>query len=331
MLVVFACLQFLNANALLALGELSASAVLLISSFQLKNTKKLRWWIHGYLIFAFCFLVYIIAKPQASTTAFVWIFIMPVLSYLLLGKIAGFLLATPFMLAGSVFFYLHLDAIDSARVMIDLLNPLFCAVLVLAFMHLYETRRAEAQDKLVSLAETDALTGLANRSTFQATLARTVNESLRNKTPFALVLMDIDHFKKVNDSFGHDAGDRVLHHISRRLTERLRNTDFVGRLGGEEFGLILRDVENGGAYPLIEALRQRIESSELAYGAETVKLTASFGIAYWPKDADKQNELYQAADRRLYSGKRAGRNIVSEHDDTSESGHKLDSETTMIG
>lgn len=330
-LVVFALLQFFNNNPYLAVAELVTSAILFLAVTRIDQTRNLRRWIHAYLIAAFCFFIYIMAIPNASSSAFVWIFMMPVLSYLLLGRMAGFFLAAPFMICGGVVYYFQLEAIDSARVMIDLLNPAFCGVLILIFMHLYETRRAEAQDKLVILAETDALTGMANRSNFQATLERTINESRRSDTTFALVLMDIDHFKRVNDSLGHDAGDRVLQHISKRLKERLRNTDFVGRLGGEEFGLILRDVDNTSTFQLVNELRERIAGSELAYGTSMVKLTASFGIAYWPKDASKLNDLYQVADRRLYGGKRAGRNTVSEHDDPSQTDQDLESDSPVIG
>ncbi|MEX0603269.1 MAG: diguanylate cyclase [Marinobacter sp.] len=330
-LVVFAFLQLFNDNVAFALFELVASGVLIFGAFRVESSPHLLRWIHGYLIASFSFFVYIIAMPGASSSAFVWIFIMPILSYLLLGRLAGFLLAVPFMLVGGFFYYLQLEALNNARTMIDLLNPAFCALLTVMFMHLYETRRAEAQDKLVILAETDALTGLPNRSNFQTTLERTVKEAGRSKTPFALVLMDIDHFKRVNDTLGHDAGDEVLRHISGLLSERLRETDFVGRLGGEEFGLILRDVSTPGAFPVVDNLRQRIESNSIFYDAHEVKLTASFGIAYWPKDAEKLHDLYQVADRRLYGGKRAGRNIVAECDEPPHRSSSSAQKNSVIG
>lgn len=330
-LVVFALLQLFNNNIAFALFELGASSILIFGAFRIEHSPHLLRWIHGYLIASFSFFIYIIAMPGASESAFVWIFIMPILSYLLLGRLAGFLLAVPFMLVGGYFYFEQLEALNNARTMIDLLNPAFCAVLTVMFMHLYETRRAEAQDKLVILAETDALTELPNRSKFQSTLQRTINEARRSKTPFALVLMDIDHFKTVNDTLGHDAGDAALRHISSLLSERLRGTDSVGRLGGEEFGLILRDVASPSAFQVIENLRQRIEQSAVRYDSHEVKLTASFGIAYWPKDAEKLNDLYQVADRRLYGGKRAGRNTVAECDEPPPCKQTLEPDSPIIG
>lgn len=309
-LSMFAVFQFFNGNPYLALGELIISAISLFSASRIGPGCHLPRWIIGYLIPAFCFFVFIVVKPGASPTASVWIFMMPILSYLLLGRVAGFILAAPFMAFGGAYFFLQLEPIDSARIMIDLLNPIACGVTVLVFMHLYESMRADDQTKLVTLAETDALTGLANRSSFQSTLERTINQSNRSNARFALVLMDIDHFKQVNDNLGHDAGDAALRLISHCLSERLRNTDAVGRLGGEEFGLILRDVDTAGAYELVEELRQRIADSEMAYGGDKVKLTATFGIGHWPRDARRANDLYQVADRRLYGGKHAGRNVI---------------------
>lgn len=315
-LLVFAVLQVFNRHLPLALFELTASVGLLVSARRIEATVYLQWFVYTYLIAAFCFFLFIIAAPDSSRSAFVWVFMMPVMSYLLLGRKAGFFLAAPFMLAGGFFFYRQLAALDSARVMIDLLNPVFCGLLILLFMHLYENRRSDAQERLVSLAQTDALTGLSNRSYFQVTLARTINEAGRSKNRFALVLMDIDHFKRVNDTLGHDAGDEVLRHIGDCLGERLRNTDFVARLGGEEFGLILRDVDRSQAHALVEELRQRIEHRRVAYGDTDIQVTASFGVGFWPEDASRPNDLYQVADRRLYSAKHAGRNRIVDRDDS---------------
>ena len=186
-----------------------------------------------------------------------------------------------------------------------------CAILMLSFIHLYEARREEAEQKLFTLAQTDALTGLANRANFQSTLARTLAECARSGSGFALVIMDIDHFKVVNDTMGHDAGDHVLQNIGKQLTERLRTTDAVGRLGGEEFGLILRDVKLEDSFQLMDELRQRIADSELPYGDALIRVTASFGIAHYPDHAIEAESLFRIADRCLFSSKRAGRNRVA--------------------
>lgn len=310
-LVVFGCLQVFNGYLWLAAGEFVAGLMLFLGTTRIERTPHLQAWIYSYLVTGFSFALLIMLVPEASVAAFVWVLMMPVLAYLLLGKKEGFLLSAPFMLAGCVAYYVHLGAIDSAGDMIDLLNMVLCAVLMLGFIHLYENRREEAEQKLVTMAQTDALTGLANRASFQGRLDRTIAESARSGAGFALVMMDIDHFKVVNDTMGHDAGDHVLREISRRLTERLRTTDSVGRLGGEEFGLILRDVKPEDSFELMDELRQRIADSQLQYGEAVICVTASFGIAHYPDHGISAEALFRVADHCLYSSKRAGRNTVA--------------------
>ncbi|MCL7942587.1 GGDEF domain-containing protein [Marinobacter sp. ATCH36] len=310
-LVVFGCLQILNGYLWLAAGEFVASLVLFLGVTRINRTPHLQIWIYSYLVAGFSFALLIMLVPDASVAAFVWVLMMPVLAYLLLGKKEGFLLSAPFMLAGCVTYYFHLEFVADARSMIDLLNMVLCAVLMLGFIHLYETRREEAEQKLFTLAQTDALTGLSNRASFQSTLNRTLAECNRSGSGFALVIMDIDYFKVVNDTMGHDAGDEVLRDISHRLTERLRATDSVGRLGGEEFGLILRDVKPDDSFELMDELRQRIADSELCYGEAIIRVTASFGIAHYPDHGTETETLFRTADRCLFSSKRAGRNTVA--------------------
>ncbi|AKV96472.1 MULTISPECIES: sensor domain-containing diguanylate cyclase [Marinobacter] len=309
-LVIFACLQFLNGYPWVAVAELFASTLLFFGVWRLKSTPHLQQWVYAYLVPLFAFFLVIMLLPEASVSAFVWVLMMPVLAYLLLGKKEGMILSAPFMLVGGVIYYIHLGQVGSPHAMIDLLNMVLCGALMLAFIHLYEVRREESEQRLVDMAQTDALTGLANRSNFQGTLNRTIAECDRSGAGFALVVMDIDHFKVVNDTLGHEAGDFVLKNISRCMTERLRSTDFVGRLGGEEFGLILRDVKPADAFVLMDELRQRISDLELPYGEARIRVTASFGIAQWPDHGREAESLFRVADRWLYSGKRAGRNCV---------------------
>ncbi|QSP95705.1 diguanylate cyclase [Marinobacter salinisoli] len=309
-LTVFACLQLLNGAWWVGVCELLASATLFVGVWRLEATPHLQQWIYLYLVALFSFFLVIMILPNASVAAFVWILMIPVLAYLLLGKREGLILSVPFMLLGGYFYVRHLGTVDNPGIAIDLLNFVLCASLMLAFVHLYEIRREEAENRLVTMAQTDALTGLPNRSNFQETLARTLAESERSGADFALVIMDIDHFKLINDALGHDAGDRVLRHIASRLQERLRATDFVGRIGGEEFGLILRGVRPAHAFELMDELRQVIAEREVRYGEARICVTASFGIAHWPVHGRSAETLFSMADRSLYKGKTSGRNCV---------------------
>ena len=308
---VFGLLQLLNNNPWFALFEFIVVAIAIWGRSRINATPHIQRWVYGYLIAAFTFTLVIMVIPNASDTAYVWLMMIPVLAYLLLGKRDGFRLSLPFLLIGCGIYGLSIGRVDSALVLIDLLNLVLCAILMLCFVHIYEIRREAAEQTLFSIAQTDSLTGLSNRANFQAILARTVAECSRSGSGFALVVMDVDHFKAINDTMGHDAGDFVLARIGKLLTERLRTTDAVGRLGGEEFGLILRDVKPADSFELMDELRQRIADTELVYGDATITLTASFGIAHYPEDANSIEALYQTADRWLYAGKDAGRNVVA--------------------
>lgn len=319
---IFAVVQVFNNHPYMALGELAVSVASLYSAHRIRRARNLLPWILCYLIPAFCFFVYIVVKPQASPTAFVWVYILPIMAYLLLGRVLGFILSAPFIAGTAIYMSVQMAPLDKAQDWVALLNLVLCAIVLLFFVHLYESLRADYQARLATLAETDSLTGLTNRSTFRSALKRTLSEASRDGTRFALVLMDIDHFKHVNDHYGHDAGDQALKLVSACLAKRLRSTDSIGRLGGEEFGLILRDIDPAGAYALIEELREHIARCELVYEQYKLRLTATFGISHWPQDAQDTpdiNTLYRVADRRLYAGKATGRNLTVPDDTKSSS------------
>lgn len=322
---LFSSLQFTAGNYWLASLEAFGCLALVVGMFRIGTSPYLHRWIIGYLIPTFSFLVLITMVPNASSTAFVWAYAMPVLSYLLLGKKAGLLLAAPFMFAIAAYRAVQFGDFEDPASLIDFLNPLVCGLVILFFIHLYETMRAEAEDELVFHAETDALTGLPNRSRFQAIYDRTLDEARRSGVQFVLALMDIDHFKSINDSLGHDAGDIALKTLAGCLVQRLRSTDFVGRLGGEEFGLILRDTDRHSAQQLVDQLRQRIAAMPITYAGEKFHLTVTFGIASWPRDSATTTGLYQSADRRMYLGKHRGRNtVVSDDDAEADSQHECE-------
>ncbi|WP_422910424.1 GGDEF domain-containing protein [Pseudomonas sp. MAC6] len=318
---VFCALQFMAGNYLFASFELVATATLLWGAWRIVRVRNLLPWIYLYLLPTFSFLLYIIVIPNASKTAFVWVYSIPVLSYLLLGLKRGSLLALPFIL-GACLLYLYTYPIQrDAESLIDLGNAVFCGLMILVFVYLYEARRATAYQKLQHMARTDALTGVANRGSFQQSLEQSIREAQRSQSRLVLVVLDVDYFKAVNDQYGHDAGDQALRHICNSLGQRLRATDTLGRLGGEEFGLLLRNTESQGAESLVEGLRARLCSQPMRYGDQDIALSATFGLAEWPVDGRTAEQLYRCADQRLYRGKEQGRNcLVGPHSAVAERG-----------
>lgn len=277
------------------------TALLLFGAWRIERARRLNLWSYFYVM------------PGASAVAFVWVYMIPLLSYLLLGKRLGFLLAMPFMLLALLLYFGLNHPQLHAEALIDLGNAALCGFLILIFVHIYDGLRMQAYEELERQAQTDSLTGVASRGSFQYALEHGLREAERNRGGLVLVLLDVDYFKQVNDRWGHDAGDQALRHICAILQQRLRATDLLGRLGGEEFGLLLRHTDRVGADPLVDELRRQIAAQPLAYGSERIALSATFGLAEWPRDGRDAAELYRCADRRLYSGKGLGRNqLVSE-------------------
>jgi diguanylate cyclase (GGDEF)-like protein len=161
--------------------------------------------------------------------------------------------------------------------------------------------------QILQQALTDPLTGCFNRRSFEAQLDRDVASAKRGQQPLSLVVLDLDRFKQLNDSAGHDAGDQALRQLADCLRQEARLADSVARFGGDEFVLILPHADSEGALNVAERLRARIEEIQIpSFG----NLTASIGIASFPEHAKTRSELFRVADRALYVAKRAGRNCV---------------------
>ncbi len=157
-------------------------------------------------------------------------------------------------------------------------------------------------------AATDVLTGLANRRACQDSLKRMVAHAGRSLTPLSAVLLDLDHFKQINDVFGHGAGDDVLAAVGGVFTDAVRTSDFAGRYGGEEFVMLLPDTDSAGALLAAEKVRAAIEATTVERVDRAI--TASLGVAAFPQDALDGESLIRMADRALYAAKGAGRNRV---------------------
>jgi diguanylate cyclase (GGDEF)-like protein len=191
--------------------------------------------------------------------------------------------------------------VDDLKIFIMLANQ---AGLAIENAHLYEMIKHQSH--------TDAVTGLWNHGFFQEQLTEAVKKAQSEKTSLGLMMIDIDDFKPLNDTYGHQNGDFVLKEIATILKESYREMDFVCRYGGEEFTIILPQTNKDQAYAIAERLRQRIEAHSfvLSSPAASLKVTVSVGVAVLPDDAKTKLELIAKADKAMYTAKFGGKNQI---------------------
>ena len=156
---------------------------------------------------------------------------------------------------------------------------------------------------------TDHMTGLYNRKYMDLKLGEEIDRFNRTKTPFCVVLIDIDHFKSVNDNYGHPIGDQVLKHLAKLMKESIRKTDFAFRYGGEEFMMLLSNVDVRNATHVSDQIRKKLETTNFSMKGTSFNVTASFGIALFDKK-DTQETIIKRADENLYKAKQTGRNKI---------------------
>lgn len=168
-----------------------------------------------------------------------------------------------------------------------------------------------ANQELQRLSSTDRLTGLFNRGHWEEMLRQDYARHRRYDRNAALVMFDIDHFKRINDSYGHPAGDAVIQRAAELIRQSMRDADIAGRYGGEEFVVLLPDTDSEGAVTFAERLRQSIEAHEVIHEGRSIHFTVSLGIADLSQPTSGYAQLIERADSAMYMSKSAGRNQVS--------------------
>ncbi len=206
----------------------------------------------------------------------------------------------------------HLAGFSFSEWSFILIEPLvMLGVGLIAAELLYRVRIQSFLDRerLKQMALTDPLTGLSNRRSIEPQLEGEVSRARRHRVPLSILLADLDHFKKVNDSHGHSVGDEVLREIARRIEATLRREDRAARWGGEEFLILLPETNMAQARIVAEKIRHAIDEAPITCDKVRIGMTISLGIADWHEDAST-DELIQRADLALYQAKSEGRNRV---------------------
>jgi diguanylate cyclase (GGDEF)-like protein len=168
------------------------------------------------------------------------------------------------------------------------------------------------------MAMTDHLTSLYNRRYFMQRGTEEFKRSWRNNQPLALLMLDIDHFKNVNDNHGHDAGDMALQQIAAALKSNMRETDILGRMGGEEFAVLLPNTLSNEAALLAERLRQSVEHLSFKVPGASLSVTVSIGVVMITGEMSGIDDMLRNADAAMYRAKRCGGNRVMQYEDVSD-------------
>lgn len=177
----------------------------------------------------------------------------------------------------------------------------------------FPLRNALLYRQAVQSSMRDPLTDVGNRIALSQALTREIELSKRFNRPFSLLLIDVDHFKLINDTIGHSAGDLVLQHLAKKITSNLRQIDDVFRYGGEEFVVLLGNTNDGAAWMVAERIRQSLLNEPLQINDQSVTLTVSIGLSHY-RAQDSEDSLFDRADAALYRAKQTGRNRVMTDD-----------------
>ena len=165
-------------------------------------------------------------------------------------------------------------------------------------------------EHIYSLTRFDGLTGIHNRPTFDVTIASAIAKVAHSGDPLALMLFDIDHFKRCNDTYGHRTGDHVLKEVAATVADNVREGDFVARYGGEEFAVIIHGLVPPGPARYADHIRALVEAQRFSFEGQAIAVTISAGVASWSPSIHNPGQMIELADQRLYRAKQAGRNQI---------------------
>lgn len=306
----FSVVNLLHDNWILAMLELAYAGVSAYMLTLIDRTPHLQVLTAIYLIPFFSIMILAVSQAQTTFAVFAWVQTIPIICYMLLGLRLGMLSSVLFVSIGLWSFGRRFWS-DGWLPNLEIVTNLgLASLMIMLFAHIYERSRLLNEKRLTEQATTDPLTGLANRVKLAEIFERERAHAQRNGTPLSLVFLDIDHFKQINDRFGHDVGDRALEHFAATLSQRLRINDLFSRLGGEEFAILLPGSSAIQARGIAEALRECLAHDPLHLADQAIPMTLSAGIAELGSDGLSLDELLLTADRRTYSAKRAGRNQV---------------------
>lgn len=306
----FSLLNLSRGILLVAAAELFVAAFAATLIFVIPRSQNIQLWSFLYIFVLFGMLVTALLTPGLSNKVFVWFYLIPVLAHFIHGRHPGLALSLGYLAVAWVLYYYRYYDTPGLLEWVGLTNVVACSLVLTGGVYAYEYSREQAEERLQQLASTDSLTGLPNRKHLRELLDHTLEECGRVGAGFSILEMDLDHFKLVNDCYGHDVGDQVLEQVAAVLKRRLRRADTSARWGGEEFMVLLPGTDREGATLVAETIREELAGSPIRIKGDELSITTSIGIAEFPADGSTVRELLIAADNRLYEAKYHGRDQV---------------------
>jgi diguanylate cyclase (GGDEF)-like protein len=259
---------------------------------------------------AFIFWIFLFGNTSVHFSVIALLPIGPLLCYFLYERRLAFLLSIVVITSGGLSYVSTIEPDGEWILGRAKYNLIFGGIVIIWSLNLYTGLQRKVENKLLQLANTDALTHLGNRHYFSSRSMAELSKATRESHPLSLIMIDIDNFKKVNDKWGHDCGDKALELISDTLLDSARETDVCFRMGGEEFLILVPESNVEDTSILAERIRQAIESATLEWKGKPLKFTASFGIATLNVHGGNMDDLVEAADKALYKAKESGRNCI---------------------
>ncbi|MEJ2045728.1 MAG: GGDEF domain-containing protein [Reinekea sp.] len=307
----YSIINFNRGVLALAVGELFYALFSVMMYRIVTVASDIRYWILFYVIPLMFLISYALYLPTTSNTLFTWIMITPVVLYLLLGTRLGMRLSIVFVSLNIVIYYRRffsgeLFSLEDAGIY----NIIISSVAITVFAHIYERNRELTETRLIELAGTDALTRLPNRMKLFDEFRLLKATADRTGQPIAISMIDLDHFKDINDKYGHSVGDRALKHAAGIISTYTREVDLTARLGGEEFILVMPDSSAEEGKQIVDRLRDLFMNKPIVVNDKSVVLTFSAGVSQYGADGYDLETLIKIADHRLYSAKNQGRNRV---------------------
>jgi len=263
------------------------------------------------IFFVDMILMSVVILDPLGSPLIVLFFITPLLvAYLFFQARVALLLSTlAYSILSFLYFLQYIDT-NSSEFPFEMVLLVFSGISCVAGLHVVIGLRYDIEKRLMSVAHTDALTHLPNRMYFNDRLTQELSRTDREHMNLCLGLIDLDLFKRINDTYGHECGDKVLVQVANIINQSIREQDIACRVGGEEIAIIMPNVTAAEAINILERLRQEIQQTTIRWHKHTINLTISVGIAEYSPNQDKL-QLYSEADSAMYKAKKNGRNQVA--------------------